>query len=157
MGMVGYTASYFCYKTPRAINGTPTYSTLRWLHGEVWVSASNVEYKKGDWRYLGLVLRDAEHHRLSDPPPPPFIPPEYPEEPKIPNNTSQVMAFAMKEKFEEKSAYNTNVKMSNEHSIDTFRKSSSPNILNLLSTLTQDCCRRSSQMFLNFCSTDMGK
>ena len=56
IGAVDYASSYFKYKTPTPIQGTPTNKTLKRLKQELRANASSVESDLGggDHGYLGL-------------------------------------------------------------------------------------------------------
>ena len=88
-GAVDYVASYFKYKTPTPIQGTPTYKALKRLKAELRANASSVECDLGGGNhgYLGLVLSDQEYATVS---PTPFIAPAYPGQLTIPANATQV-------------------------------------------------------------------
>ena len=79
LGVIDYTSSFFKYKTPTPIHGTPTNKTLKRLKTELRANASSVESELGggDHGYLGLVLTDAEYARIT-PAPSAFLPPAYP-------------------------------------------------------------------------------
>ena len=47
LGAVDYVASYFKYKTPTPIQGTPTYKALKRLKAELRANASSVETDLG--------------------------------------------------------------------------------------------------------------
>ena len=66
-GAVDYTASYFKFKTPMPIIGTPTHKTLKRLKQELRANASSVESDLGggDHGHLGLVLIPAEYSSIS--------------------------------------------------------------------------------------------
>ena len=57
LGTVDYATSYFKYKTPTPIQGTPTNKTLKRLKTELRANASSVESDLGGGNhgYLGLV------------------------------------------------------------------------------------------------------
>ena len=92
LGAVDYVASYFKYKTPTPIQGTPTYKALKRLKAELRANASSVETSLGGGNhgYLGLVLSDAEYENVS---PTAFIAPAFPALLAIPANSTQVTAF----------------------------------------------------------------
>jgi len=96
IGAVDYAASYFKYKTPTPIQGTPTNKTLKRLKQELRANASSVETDLGggDHGYLGLVLTEQEYQAVSNDP---FEAPEYPEALTIPRGTDQVRAFNLRE------------------------------------------------------------
>ena len=98
LGSIDYAASYFKYKTPTPIQGTPTNNTLKRLKTELRANASSVESDLGggDHGYLGLVLTDAEYASIR-PPPPPFVAPNFPAPLVIPPGTDHVTALAMRE------------------------------------------------------------
>jgi len=100
-GAVDYVASYFKYKTPTPIVGTPTYKSLKRLKAELRANASSVETNLGggDHGYLGLVLSTAEYATVSATP---FTAPTYPTTLTIPANATQVQAFERRVKHEEK-------------------------------------------------------
>ena len=77
LGLVNYMASYFKYKTPTPIQGTPMYKALKRLKAELRANASSVECDlgSGNHGYLGLVLSDQEHADVSATP---FIAPVFP-------------------------------------------------------------------------------
>ena len=77
LGTVNYAASYFKYKTPTPMQGTPTNKTLKRLKMELRANASSVESDLGggDHGYLGLVLTNAEYANVSAIP---FVPPNFP-------------------------------------------------------------------------------
>ena len=56
-GAIDYAGSYFKYKTPTPIHGTPTNKALKRLKDELRANASSVECNLGggDHGYLGLV------------------------------------------------------------------------------------------------------
>ena len=99
-GAVDYAASYFRYKTPTPIQGTPTYKALKRLKAELRANASSVESNLGggDHGYLGLVLSDAEYATVDAIP---FAAPAYPNDLNIPANATQIQAFSLKEEHEE--------------------------------------------------------
>ena len=70
-------ASYFKYKRPTPIQGTPTYKALNRLKAELRANASSVETDLGGGNhgYLWLVLSDAKYANVS---PTPFLIPAYP-------------------------------------------------------------------------------
>ena len=70
IGAVDYAASYFKYKTPTPIQGTPTNKTLKRLKQELRANASSVETDLGggDHGYLGLVLTEQEYQAVSNDP-----------------------------------------------------------------------------------------
>ena len=86
-GAVDYVASYFTYKTPTPIVGTPTYKSLKRLKAELRANASSVETNLGggDHGYLGLVLSTAEYATVSATP---FTAPTYPATLTIPANAT---------------------------------------------------------------------
>ena len=96
IGAVDYAASYFKYKTPTPIQGTPTNKTLKRLKQELRANASSVETDLGggDHGYLGLLLTDAEYAAVSNDP---FEAPEYPAALTIPGGADQVEAFNLRE------------------------------------------------------------
>ena len=104
-GAVDYAASYFKYKTPTPIFGTPTNKTLKRLKQELRANASGVESDLGggDYGYLGLVLTDQEYALVS---PTAFVAPNYPPPLIIPPFTEQVEALNLREQSKEaKRAY----------------------------------------------------
>ena len=105
VGAVDYAASYFKYKTPTPIQGTPTNKTLKRLKQELRANASSVESDLGggDHGYLGLVLTGAEYASISNTP---FDAPRYPAALTIPQGTDQVQALNLREQHkEDKRAY----------------------------------------------------
>ena len=100
-GAVDYLASFFKYKTPTPIQGTPTYKSLKRLKAELRANASSVECDLGGGNhgYLGLVLSDPEYAVISNTP---FVAPAYPQPLTIPNNATQVQAFERKTRYEER-------------------------------------------------------
>ena len=48
LGSINYATSYFKYKTPTPIQGTPTNKTLKRLKTELKTNASSVESELGD-------------------------------------------------------------------------------------------------------------
>ena len=84
LGAVDYTASYFKYKTPTAIHGTPDNKSLKRLKAELRANASSVESDLGGGNhgYLGLVLSDEEYAAIQGTVP--FIAPNYPPALNIP-------------------------------------------------------------------------
>ena len=100
LGTVDYVASYFKYKTPTPIPGTPTYKALKRLKAELRANASSVETDLGGGNhgYLGLVLSDAEYANIS---PTPFVAPAYPAPLAIPAHATQVQAFEARSRHEE--------------------------------------------------------
>ena len=78
LGSVDYVASYFKYKTPTPIQGTPTYKALKRLKAELRANASSVECDLGGGNhgYLGLVLSEDEYAQVS---PTPFVAPAFPD------------------------------------------------------------------------------
>ena len=85
-------ASYFKYKTPTPIQGTPTYKAFNRLKVELRANASSVETDLGGGNhgYLRLVLSDAEYANIS---PTPFVVPAYPAQLNISANATQVQAY----------------------------------------------------------------
>ena len=105
LGTVDYAASYFKYKTPTPIQGTPTNKTLKRLKQELRANASSVESDLGggDHGYLGLVLTNEEYATVSNTA---FKAPAYPAALHIPNGTDQVTALNIREIHkDEKRAY----------------------------------------------------
>ena len=102
LGAIDYAGSFFKYKTPTPIQGTPANKTLKRLKTELRANASSVESDLGGGNhgYLGLVLTEAEYAAIR-PRPAAFIPPNYPLALTIPGNATQVRAFALKEAHEE--------------------------------------------------------
>ena len=92
LGAVDYAASYFKYKTPTPIQGTPTNKTLKQLKQELRENTSSVDSDLGggDHGYLGLVLTNAEYATVTETP---FVPPMYPATLTIPTGTDQVQAL----------------------------------------------------------------
>ena len=88
-GAIDYAGSYFKYKTPTPIHGTPTNKALKRLKDELRANASSVECNLGggDHGYLGLVLTNAEYTSIT-PRPPAFVPPNYPPNLVIPGNAT---------------------------------------------------------------------
>ena len=106
LGAVDYTASYFKYKTPTVIHGTPDNKSLKRLKAELRANASSVESDLGGGNhgYLGLVLSDEEYATIEGTAP--FVAPEYPDPLTIPAGASQVEAFELREKYKDaKSKY----------------------------------------------------
>ena len=70
VGAVDYAASYFKYKTPTPIQGTPTNKTLKHLKQELQANASSVESDLGGGNhgYLGLILAGTEYATISETP-----------------------------------------------------------------------------------------
>ena len=105
LGTVDYAASYFKYKTPTPIQGTPTNKTLKRLKQELRANASSVESDLGggDHGYLGLVLTDVEYATVSSTA---FTAPAFPAALNIPTGTDQVTALNLREVHkDEKRAY----------------------------------------------------
>ena len=105
LGSIDYAASYFKYKTPTPIQGTPTNRTLKHLKTELRANASSVESELGggDHGYLGLVLTDVEYATV---PPTPFAAPAFPGPLVIDPNATQVEALNRREEHnEQKRAY----------------------------------------------------
>ena len=102
LGSIDYASSFFKYKTPTPIQGTPSNKTLKRLKTELRANASSVESELGggDHGYLGLVLTDQEYANIQ-PTPPPFVAPNYPAALTIPAGTDQVTALAMREQHNE--------------------------------------------------------
>ena len=102
LGSIDYAASYFKYKTPTPIQGTPTNKTLKRLKTELRANASSVECDLGggDHGYLGLVLTGEEYATIL-PPPAPFVAPAFPGSLTIPPNTTQVAALTLREQHKE--------------------------------------------------------
>ena len=96
IGAVDYAASYFKYKTPTPIQGTPTNKTLKRLKQELRANASSVESDLGggDHGYLGLVLTDGEYATVSATA---FNAPAFPAPLAIPTGTDQVTALNLRE------------------------------------------------------------
>ena len=105
-GAVDYAASYFKYKTPTPIQGTPTNKTLKRLKQELRANASSIESDSlggGDHGYLGLVLTNGEYATVSTTA---FTAPVYPGALTIPAGTDQVQALNLREQHkEEKRTY----------------------------------------------------
>ena len=82
-GTVDYASSYFKYKTPTPIIGTPTNKTLKRLKQELRANAANVESDLGggDHGYLGLILTNVEYALVSNDA---FVAPNYPDPLPIP-------------------------------------------------------------------------
>lgn len=101
-GTINYASSFFKYKIPKPIQGTPTNKTLKRLKTELQANASSVESDLGggDHSCLGLVLTDEEYTNVT-PPPPPFIVPVFPGALNIEPGTDQVQAFALREQYME--------------------------------------------------------
>ena len=91
LGSIDYAASYFKYKTPTPIQGTPTNKNLKRLKTELQANASSIESDlgDGDHGYLGLVLTNKEYASKT-PAPPPFVPSAYPADLDIPGGTNAV-------------------------------------------------------------------
>ena len=102
LGAVDYAGSYFKYKTPTPIQGTPTHKSLKRLKAELRANASSVETDLGggDHGYLGLVLSDAEYAKIV--PNAAFIAPLFPHTLVIPNTVTQVEAFTLRDTHAEK-------------------------------------------------------
>ena len=98
LGSIDYATSYFKYKTPTPIRGTPTNQTLKRLKTELRANASSVESDLGggDHGYLGLVLTDVEYASIT-PTPPVFVPPPYPPALVILAGTDPVAALTIRE------------------------------------------------------------
>ena len=96
LGAVDYAASYFKYKTPTPIQGSPTNKTLKRLKQELRANTSSVESDLGggDHGYLGLLLTDAEYATFTATP---FVPPTYPATLTIPLGIDQVEALNLRE------------------------------------------------------------
>ena len=104
-GAVDYAASYFKFKTPTPIIGTPTHKTLKRLKQELRANASSVESDLGggDHGYLGLVLDDPEYATISTTA---FTATTYPTALDIPTSATQVEALNLREQHkEQKRAY----------------------------------------------------
>ena len=104
-GTVDYAASYFKYKTPTPIIGTPTNKTLKRLKQELRANAASVESDLGggDHGYLGLILTDVEYAFVSNDA---FVAPNYPDPLTIPAGTNPVAALTIRERYkEDKKAY----------------------------------------------------
>ena len=104
-GTVDYASSYFKYKTPTPIIGTPTNKTLKRLKQELRANAASVESDLGggDHGYLGLILTDVEYALVSDDA---FVAPNYPDPLTIPAGTDPVAALTIRERYkEDKKAY----------------------------------------------------
>ena len=108
LGAIDYANSYFKYKTPTPIHGTPSNKTLKRLKTELRANASSVECDLGggDHGYLGLVLTDADYARIL-PTPTPFLPPNFPQALVVPLGTDAVQALTLREayKVQKKSYY----------------------------------------------------
>ena len=100
-GGVDYAASYFKYKTPTPIQGTPTNKALKHLKAELRANASSVETDLGggDHGYLGLVLTVAEYAVIN--PNHPFNAPAFPAALNIPANATPVEALVLREQHTE--------------------------------------------------------
>ena len=95
IGAVNYAASYFKYKTPTPIQGTPTNKSLKRLKQELQANTSSVESDLGggDHGYLGLVLTDVEYATVSSTA---FNAPAFPAPLTIPTGTDQVTAINLR-------------------------------------------------------------
>ena len=105
IGAVEEAASYFKYKTPTPIQGSPTNKTLKRLKQDLRANVSSVELDLGggDHGYLGLVLTDPEYATVSATA---FTAPEFPAALTIPEGTDQVTALNLgKQHKETKRAY----------------------------------------------------
>lgn len=102
LGAIDYANSYFKYKTPTPIHGTPSNKTLKRLKTELRANASSVECDLGggDHGYLGLVLTDSEYARIL-PTPTPFLPPHFPEALVVPVGTDAVQALTLREAYKD--------------------------------------------------------
>ena len=91
-GAIDYAATFFRYKTPTPIHGTPTNTTLKRLKTELGANASSVESDLGggDHGYLGLVLTDEEYARISLNL---FVPPYFPGELNIDPDANHIVAL----------------------------------------------------------------
>ena len=89
-----YAASYFKYKTPTPIQGTPTHKLLKGLKAELRANASSMktDLKGVNHGYLGFVLSDADYAGCLTQP---FVAPNSPQPLVIPNNVTQVEAFTL--------------------------------------------------------------
>ena len=98
LGAVDYAASYFKFKTPTPIHGTPTNRPLKRLKSELRANVSSVELDLGggNHRYLGLVLTDIEYANIL-PIPPHFNATNSPVALYTPLGASQVGAFTIRE------------------------------------------------------------
>ena len=90
LGAINYVASYFKYKTPTPIQGTPTYKALNRLKAKLRANASSVETDLGGGNHGYLVLSDAKYANVSLTP---FLIPAYPAPLNILANATQVQAF----------------------------------------------------------------
>ena len=100
MGAVDYALSYFKYKTPTPIQGTPTNKTLKRLKQELRANASSVESDLGggDHGYLGLILSSVEYAAVCDTP---FDAATFPSSFTIPTGMDQVAALNTREVHKE--------------------------------------------------------
>ena len=101
MGTVGtYASTFFKYKTPSPIHGTPTNATLKRLKTKLRTNVSSVESDLGggDYGYLGLVLTDQEYASISLVP---FVPPQYPGELNIDPEANHIAALNLREAHQE--------------------------------------------------------
>ena len=67
---LNYAASFFKFKRPTPIQGTPTKKTLKWLNAKFRANASSIETDLGlgDYNYLGLVLSGTEYQLIKPTP-----------------------------------------------------------------------------------------
>ena len=102
LGAIDYATSYFKYRTPTPIHGTPSNKALKRLKTELRANASSVECDLGggDHGYLGLVLTDAEYARIL-PTPDPFLPPNFPCALVVPVGTDAVQALTLREAYKD--------------------------------------------------------
>ena len=99
-GAIDYAATYFKFKTPTPIHGTPTNATLKRLKTELRANASSVESDLGggDYGYLGLVLTNPEYASISLVP---FVAPNHPGNLHIDPNVAPIAAVNLKEAHKE--------------------------------------------------------
>ena len=99
-GAIDYAATFFKYKTPIPIHGTPTSTTLKRLKTELRANASSVESDLGggDHRYLGLVLPDDKYSSISLNP---FVPPHFPGALNIDSEANHIVALNLRESHHE--------------------------------------------------------
>ena len=126
IGMVDYAASYFKYKTPTPIQGTPTNKTLKQLKQELRANAASVELDLGggDHGYLGLVLTDTEYTKVSATA---FTAPAFPDPLTIPAGTDQVTALNLQEVHKDKKREYYACKNVEKRFNDTFKTLSKTN------------------------------
>ena len=100
LGAVDYAVSYFTYKMPTPIHGTPTHKALKRLKQELQTNSSSVESEldDGDHGYLGLVLTRMEYAAIT---PTPLVlqASNYPAVLTVWNGTNQVAASTLQEHY----------------------------------------------------------